>query len=184
MQGWAPTDWFLFGFGELTENSLVRILSIVPLFVAGVIFVISAFAETNRLPFDLPESESELVAGFHTEYSGIRFSFFFLEEYAAMFLFSALGVAFWFGGWNFPGLSLLEGSPVLFSLAAAVIFTVKSLILVFVMMWVRWTVPRIRIDQVMILGYKYLIPLALLLVFVAAGWEWIKFAVLGLENAG
>ncbi len=141
------------------------------------LFFIAALAETKRAPFDLPEAESELVAGFHTEYSGIRFSFFFLEEYAAMFVMSALGAAFWFGGYNFPGLGLLEGTPWLYALAAVTAFTVKALFLVFVMIWVRWTIPRIRIDQVMTMGYKYLIPLSLILVFLAAGWEYLKFVL-------
>ncbi len=138
------------------------------------LFFTAALAETKRAPFDLPESESELVAGFHTEYSGIRFSFFFLEEYAAMFVMSAVATAFWFGGWNFPGLGLLAGVPALYTLAAATVFVVKAMLLVVVMMWVRWTLPRIRIDQVMILGYKYLTPLSLLVIFLAAVVEYLK----------
>ncbi|HEX9794290.1 MAG TPA: NADH-quinone oxidoreductase subunit NuoH [Planctomycetota bacterium] len=161
--GWGGLHWYIF-------DPLTFWVAI-PSFV---LFFVSILAETKRAPFDLPESESELVAGFHTEYSGIRFSFFFLEEYAAMFVMSGVGAAFWFGGWNFPGLSLLEGSPVLHSLAAVGVFTVKSMLLVFVMMWVRWTVPRLRIDQVMTLGYKYLTPLTLICVFAAALAEYLK----------
>lgn len=166
--GWGGLNWYIFDPWAIIVS--------VPSFV---LFFVSILAETKRAPFDLPESESELVAGFHTEYSGIRFSFFFLEEYAAMFVMSAVGAVFWFGGWNFPGLSLLADVPVLYPLLCALVFVTKSMLLVFVMMWVRWTVPRIRIDQVMILGYKYLTPLSLILVFVAAMLEYIKFMVHG-----
>jgi NADH-quinone oxidoreductase subunit H len=139
-----------------------------------VLFFVAALAENKRAPFDLPEAESELVAGFHTEYSGIRFSFFFLEEYAAMFVFSAVGAVLWFGGWNFPGIqSFEEGSTALLVLGTAS-FVLKSFALVFVMMWVRWTVPRLRIDQVMTLGYKYLIPLSMATALLAAAWEYLK----------
>jgi len=164
--GWFGMQWYVF-----SDAFWIAIPSFALFFTA-------ALAETKRAPFDLPESESELVAGFHTEYSGIRFSFFFMEEYAAMYLMSAVGTAFWFGAWNFPGLSLLEGT-VLYAPLAVAAFVTKSLLLVFLMMWVRWTVPRIRIDQVMALGYKYLTPLCLLMIFLAASWEWFKATVFG-----
>ncbi|MFQ5507082.1 MAG: NADH-quinone oxidoreductase subunit H, partial [Planctomycetota bacterium] len=141
-------------------------------FVSFVIFYISLLANTKRAPFDLPEAESELVSGFHTEYSGIRFSFFFLEEYAAMFLVSGVAVCTYLGGWNVPYVSgeLLTGSMGGQVLAALVIF-LKSFVLVFVMIWVRWTLPRIRIDQVMNLCYKYLTPMAFVCLIVACLWE-------------
>lgn len=161
---WFGMKWFLFSNPVLAVPSFV-------------LFFTAALAETKRAPFDLPEAESELVAGFHTEYSGMRFAFFFLEEYAAMFVMSAVAVAFWFGGWNFPGLESLADHPVLYTLAAVTSFTFKGLLLVFVMMWLRWTLPRLRIDQVMTMGYKYLTPLSLALIFVAATWEYIKFSM-------
>jgi NADH-quinone oxidoreductase subunit H len=164
--GWGGLHWYVF-----SDAFWIAIPSFLLFFTA-------ALAETKRAPFDLPESESELVAGFHTEYSGIRFSFFFMEEYAAMFLMSAVGTAFWFGAWNFPGLSLLEGTA-LYTPAAVAVFVTKSMLLVFTMMWVRWTVPRIRIDQVMALGYKYLTPLCLLMILLASVWEWVKAAAFG-----
>lgn len=164
---WGGLGWYVF-----SDAFWIAIPSFVLFFTA-------ALAETKRTPFDLAESESELVAGFHTEYSGIRFSFFFLEEYAAMFVMSAIGTAFWFGGWNFPGLQWLGPGSAAHSLAAAAVFTGKAMLLVFVMMWVRWTLPRIRIDQVMSLGYKYLTPLALLLVLLAAAWEYLKHVLRG-----
>lgn len=153
--GWGGACWLLF------QNPFV-----LPAFV---LFFVATLAENKRAPFDLPESESELVAGFHVEYSGIRFSFFFLEEYGAMFLMSALGTSLFLGGWNFPGIDLLSGAWLV--AAQLLVFVAKSLFLIFVMIWIRWTLPRLRVDQVMVLGYKYLTPLALLLVVGAAGWE-------------
>lgn len=153
--GWGGSCWFIF------QNPFV-----VPAFI---LFFISGLAEVKRAPFDLPESESELVAGFHTEYSGIRFSFFFLEEYAAMFVVAAIGTALFLGGWNFPGVDVLTGG--LRVAAQLAVFVTKSMFLIFVMIWIRWTLPRLRIDQVMVLGYKFLTPLAMLCVLGAALWE-------------
>jgi NADH-quinone oxidoreductase subunit H len=153
--GWGGAAWFLF------QNPFV-----LPGFI---LYFIAALAENKRAPFDLPESESELVAGFHTEYSGIRFSFFFLEEYGAMFLMSALGVSLYLGGWNFPGMDVLAGGWLL--AAQLLVYILKCMVLVFLMIWIRWTLPRLRIDQVMVLGYKYLTPLALLCVLGVACWE-------------
>lgn len=153
--GWGGSAWFLF------QNPFV-----LPSFV---LYFIAALAENKRAPFDLPESESELVAGFHTEYSGIRFSFFFLEEYAAMFLMSAVGTALYLGGWNFPGIDLLKGGWLIG--AQLTVFVVKSMFLVLLMIWIRWTLPRMRVDQVMVMGYKYLTPLSLICVVGASVWE-------------
>ena len=144
---------------------------------AFVLFFISILAETKRAPFDLPETESELVSGFLTEYSGIRWSFFFMEEYAAMFLFSAVGAFFFFGGFESPltwaAMEATGGerAGLLFGLAAALTLVLKSMAGLFLMMWVRWTLPRVRIDQVMTMGYKYLTPLSLVCVLCAAVWE-------------
>ncbi len=122
-------------------------------FIAFFIFFISAIAEVNRTPFDLPEAESEIVAGFHTEYSGMRFALFFIAEYANMFAVSAIGVTLFLGGYEgiLPGYDFLGGLPG---------FVLKTLGLVFVMMWIRWTLPRLRVDQLMNLCWKYFIPIS------------------------
>jgi NADH-quinone oxidoreductase subunit H len=137
---------------------------------AFLLFAIAVLAENKRAPFDLPETESELVAGFFTEYSGIRFSFFFMEEYAAMFLFSVVGSILFFGGFNSP-LTEIFDSGFAYQLAATVTLVAKGVFGLFLMMWVRWTLPRLRIDQVMGMGYKYLTPLALVCVLFGAIWE-------------
>ncbi len=142
---------------------------------AFVLFFTAILAETKRAPFDLPEAESELVAGFMTEYSGIRWSFFFMEEYAAMFLYSVVGAFFFFGGFASP-LTWLASQAfghggLAYQLAAAFTIVVKGFFGVFLMMWLRWTLPRVRIDQVMTMGYKYLTPLSLACVLGAGTWE-------------
>jgi NADH-quinone oxidoreductase subunit H len=124
--------------------------------VAAIIFFISTTAETNRAPFDLVEAESELVSGFHTEYTGMRFALFFLAEYTNMFIAASMGAVLFFGGWHgpfFPGL---------------IWFMVKVYILIFVIIWVRWTFPRLRFDQLMNFAWKFMIPAALLNLMVTA----------------
>ncbi|MFT5688415.1 MAG: NADH-quinone oxidoreductase subunit H, partial [Planctomycetota bacterium] len=162
-QGLMGMNWFIF------RNPIM-----LPAFV---LFFIAILAETKRAPFDLPETESELVSGFLTEYSGIRWSFFFMEEYAAMYLFSAVGSFYFFGGFESPltwaaiEASGGERAGLLFGMAAAFTLCLKSMAGLLLMMWVRWTLPRVRIDQVMTMGYKYLTPLALACVLLSAVWE-------------
>ena len=133
--------------------------------IACLVFIVSVFAETNRLPFDLPEAEQELVAGYHAEYSSMKFAMFFMAEYAHMITASALIATLFFGGWHLPGVDPNDTSFAL-SLLKVLVFAVKTAFFLFVFIWVRWTVPRFRYDQVMRLGWKYLLPLALLNVFL------------------
>ena len=125
--------------------------------IAFLIFFIASVAETNRTPFDLPEAESELVAGFHTEYSGMRFSLFFLAEYTNMFIVSAIAVTFFLGGYQGP---ILPG---------VVWFFIKTYALVFVLLWFRWTFPRVRFDQLLNFSWKILIPVSFLNLLVTGG---------------
>ena len=133
-------------------------------------FVVASFAETNRLPFDLPEAEPELVGGYHTEYSGMKFGSFFLAEYANMITSSALIVTLFLGGWQVPFLDRL-GLPALWmSIIGILAFVIKVAAILVFYMWVRWTMPRFRYDQLMNLGWKVMIPVALLNLVVTAGW--------------
>ncbi len=126
------------------------------------VFVTAAFAETNRLPFDLPEAEPELVGGYHTEYSGMRWGLFFLSEYTNMIVSSALIVTLYFGGWSLPFVNYSAMMPNLAALLQVITFLVKTGIVIFIFMWVRWTLPRFRYDQLMNVGWKVMLPLAIL----------------------
>jgi len=139
--------WFAFAFPA-------------PQLVAFVVYVISAVAETNRVPFDLPEAESELVAGFFTEYSGMRFAFFFMAEYANMILVSCVAVILFLGGWNapYPGTLLPENVAWIENL---IWFTIKVYFFLFLFFWLRATLPRLRYDQLMRFGWKVMLPIAL-----------------------
>ena len=131
-----------------------------PQFIAFVIFLIASVAETNRLPFDLPEAESELVAGFFTEYSGMRFAFFFMAEYANMILVSCMSTVLFFGGWHAP-LPFLQ-APGAFAWVTGIFwFTAKVYFFLFLFFWIRATLPRLRYDQLMRFGWKVLLPIAL-----------------------
>jgi len=136
--------------------------------VAFLVFLIAGYAETNRLPFDLPEAESELVGGYHTEYSATKFSLFFMGEYIGMVGISCLTVVLFFGGWHFPGMDKI-GIPVdtiYYTLLGFVIFLAKVVVFLFLFIQVRWTLPRFRYDQLMRLGWKVLLPIALINVLV------------------
>lgn len=133
--------------------------------VGFLIFLISGIAENNRAPFDLPEAESELVAGFHTEYSGFRWSLFFMAEYAAMVVVSAVAVTLYLGGWYFPfvyGLTETKGYHNVYVIVSLLVFLVKMAVVLYLYFWLRWTLPRFRYDQLMDIGWKWLIPSALI----------------------
>lgn len=132
-----------------------------PHFLGFVVFLVSIFAETNRLPFDLPEGESEIVAGYHTEYSGLRFAMFFMGEYANMITASAFLTLLFLGGWNLPFVKWEWFGPLWGGVLSAGVFFAKIAFMMFVFIWVRWTLPRFRYDQLMNLGWRKLFPLAL-----------------------
>jgi NADH-quinone oxidoreductase subunit H len=150
------------------------------------LFLISGIAENNRAPFDLPEAESELVAGFHTEYSGMRWSLFFMAEYAAMVVVSSVAATVYLGGWYFPFIHRLEagGYHNLFVIVSVLVFLVKVSIILYIYFWLRWTLPRFRYDQLMDIGWKWLIPSALINIALSAfavflvqalnGWRGMK----------
>jgi NADH-quinone oxidoreductase subunit H len=148
--------------------------------IAWLVFLIAAFAETNRLPFDLPEAESELIAGYHSEYSAMKFSMFFIAEYANMVTASALMSTLFFGGWDIPFTMWDNVAPhtALKTLLTTLMFFGKTLFWVFFYMWIRWTVPRFRYDQLMALGWKILLPVMLAYIIVMAT------TILMLQKAG
>ncbi len=127
------------------------------------IFLICAFAETNRTPFDLPESETELVGGYHTEYSSMKLGFYLFAEYINMFLSSAVIACLYFGGYNFPFMEMVQSNTgeILFAMICVGVFLAKIIFFIFFFMWVRWTIPRFRFDQLMNLGWKVLLPLSI-----------------------
>ena len=153
-------------------------------FPAFLAFTTAMFAETNRLPFDLAEAEQELVAGYHTEYSSMKFAMFFMAEYMHMIVGSAVAVTLFLGGWHFFGLENI-GGPVWSGVISFGIFFAKTAIFLFVFIWVRWTLPRFRYDQLMNFGWKFLLPVTLTSI-VVTGTLWIitgSRLVVGIGNA-
>ncbi|MEN9400273.1 MAG: hypothetical protein RL632_1376 [Bacteroidota bacterium] len=128
--------------------------------VCFIVFFVCALAETNRAPFDLPECESELIGGYHTEYSSMKLGFFLFAEYVSMFISSAIIAILFFGGYNFPGMDYFSGNAL--AILSVIAFFTKIFFFIFVFMWIRWTLPRFRFDQLMHLGWKSLIPIALI----------------------
>ena len=155
-QGWAPWDWFLF-YNPFT-------------FVAFFLYFTAALAEGNRTPFDIPEAESELVAGYVTEYSGMRFLFFFFAEWGNLYVIGAVATILFLGGWHIPAIPALADQPILKGGLQFAVFFVKAYFWVFVAMWVRATLPRVRVDQLMSLCWKYMVPLSFVCVVGTAAW--------------
>lgn len=156
--GWF-WNWFIFG-GQASGWKILIIPFMIALFL---VYFISSLAETNRIPFDIPEGESEIVAGYHTEYSGMKFAMFFFAEYANMFVAAALITILFFGGWQSPFGDFLDG-PVW----QAFWFVTKAMFFVFVQIWLRWTLPRLRVDQLMYVSWKVLVPFSFVCFFAIA----------------
>jgi NADH-quinone oxidoreductase subunit H len=174
----VENGWLLLPFTN-GNFSLAKAALMIPVAISFVIFSISLFAETNRLPFDLPEAETELVGGYHTEYSSMKFAWFFLGEYAAMVAGSALIVTLFLGGWHLPGIPDGAGNGGFAFLHAlpdwlwgfvniGVFFAKVGAFLIF-FIWVRWTLPRFRFDQLMRLGWIWFFEIALVNIFLTAG---------------
>ena len=145
----------------------------VPAIIAFMIFMIAGTAETNRAPFDLVEAESELGAGFHTEYSGMQFAYFFLAEFINMFIIASIAVVLFFGGWLSP-FGITEGIT---WFPESLWFLVKVLLIIFLMMWFRWTFPRLRVDQLLTLEWKYLLPINLVNLVIMAIVIWLNWTI-------
>ena len=145
----------------------------IPALIAFMIFMIAGTAETNRAPFDLVEAESELGAGFHTEYSGMKFAYFFLAEFINMFIIASIAVVLFFGGW----LSPFGITDNIAWFPESIWFLIKVLIIIFVMMWFRWTFPRLRVDQLLTLEWKYLLPINLVNIVIMAIVVWLNWII-------
>lgn len=166
MQTSSFWNWMIFGGPEFGVQKFLYI----PLMMIGCLVIYtSTLAEVNRTPFDIPEAESELVSGYHTEYSGMKFAMFFLAEYANMFAVSAVVSAIFFGGYQSPFgyLGNTLGLSWLIPIEQFLWFTAKGLFFVFVQMWLRWTLPRFRVDQLMAFCWKYLIPISFFILLIA-----------------
>jgi NADH-quinone oxidoreductase subunit H len=168
-------------FSSIIHDQQAGLWYVLPLFLSFFVFLISGFAETNRLPFDLPEAESELIAGYHTEYSAMKFSFFFIAEYANVVTVCAMVTTLFFGGWDIPG-HWDEQGGVLQTLVTGAAFFLKLMFWIFFVMWIRWTLPRFRYDQLMALGWKVLMPLALAYIMVICTAIYVIEHLAGITN--
>ena len=157
---------------EVQKNGWLIVQGHIPATIAFMIYMISGTAETNRAPFDMVEAESELGAGFHTEYSGMKFAYFFLAEFINMFIIAAIGTTIFFGAWLSP-FGITESIPIL----GVFWFLAKTFVLVFLMMWFRWTFPRLRIDQLLTLEWKYLLPINLVNIVIMALIVWLNLTI-------
>jgi NADH-quinone oxidoreductase subunit H len=157
---------------EVQKQGWLIVQGHVPAIIAFMVFIIAGTAETNRAPFDLVEAESELGAGFHTEYSGMKFAYFFLAEFINMFIIASIATTIFFGAWLSP-FGITESIPWL----GVFWFLGKTMILVFLMMWFRWTFPRLRVDQLLTLEWKYLLPINLVNIVIMALMVWLDLII-------
>jgi NADH-quinone oxidoreductase subunit H len=157
---------------EVQKNGWLIVQGHIPAIIAFMIYMIAGTAETNRAPFDLVEAESELGAGFHTEYSGMKFAYFFLAEFINMFIIAAIATTIFFGAWLSP-FGITESIPLL----GIFWFLAKTLVIIFLMMWFRWTFPRLRIDQLLTLEWKYLLPINLVNIVIMAIVVWLNLTI-------
>lgn len=157
---------------EVQKSGWLIVQGHIPAVIAFMIFMIAGTAETNRAPFDIVEAESELGAGFHTEYSGMKFAYFFLAEFINMFIIAAIAATVFFGGWLSP-FGITESVPWL----GIFWFLIKTFVLVFLMMWFRWTFPRLRVDQLLTLEWKYLLPVNLVNIVAMALIVWLNLTI-------
>lgn len=157
---------------EVQKSGWLIVQGHIPAIIAFMIFMISGTAETNRAPFDMVEAESELGAGYHTEYSGMKFAYFFLAEFINMFIIAAIATTVFFGGWLSP-FGITDSLPWL----GLFWFLAKTFVLVFLMMWFRWTFPRLRVDQLLTLEWKYLLPINLVNLVIMAVIVWLNLII-------
>ncbi|MCC8361371.1 NADH-quinone oxidoreductase subunit NuoH [Salinimicrobium sediminilitoris] len=157
---------------EVQKGGWLIVQGHIPAIIAFMIYMISGTAETNRAPFDMVEAESELGAGYHTEYSGMKFAYFFLAEFINMFIIAAIATTVFFGGWLSP-FGITESLPWM----GLFWFLAKTFVLVFLMMWFRWTFPRLRIDQLLTLEWKYLLPINLVNLVLMAVIVWLNLTI-------
>ncbi len=155
--------------GGIVDHQIEHGWNIIRQPLGFLIFIVCAFAEANRAPFDMPECETELVGGYHTEFSSMKLGFYLFAEYVNMFISSAVMVTLYFGGYDVPGLAGTGWDPNLITILGAAAMFAKTFFFIFLFMWVRWTLPRFRFDQLMNLGWKGLIPLALINILITAG---------------
>ena len=157
---------------EVQKSGWLIVQGHIPAIIAFMIYMIAGTAETNRAPFDMVEAESELGAGYHTEYSGMKFAYFFLAEFINMFIIAAIATTVFFGGWLSP-FGITESLPWM----GLFWFLAKTFVLVFLMMWFRWTFPRLRVDQLLTLEWKYLLPMNLANIVLMAVIVWLNLTI-------
>lgn len=157
---------------EVQKSGWLIVQGHIPAIIAFMIYMIAGTAETNRAPFDMVEAESELGAGYHTEYSGMKFAYFFLAEFINMFIIAAIATTIFFGGWLSP-FGITDSLPWM----GLLWFLAKTFVLVFLMMWFRWTFPRLRVDQLLTLEWKYLLPINLVNLVLMAVIVWLNLTI-------